>query len=144
MSKPEWFAGAGLLATAAVAIYMVVQLGAQSASPSGDFSSATNAEVRDAQGQVVLQGQFMPVEEDDEDIERKAKLTPAGSDQDASGEAEVEISKSAPAKQEIEFSIRNVQSGGVFTFMIDGREVASATADTRGRAEVELDVSAGR
>ena len=130
----------GLIATLAVAVYMVVQLNGQEAPATGDFSNAATAEVRDAQGQVVLRGQFALADEEDDDIERKATLQPTGADADATGEAEVEFAKAAPAKQEIEFSVRNVQAGAAFTFVIDGVDVATATADKRGRAEIELDV----
>ena len=130
---------AGLLATMAFAIYMVAQLAAQAAT--ANFTNAAVAEVRDAQGQVVLHGQFVLGDEDDDDIERKATLTPTGIDADAAGEAEIEFAKSAPTKQEVEFSVRGLQSGATFTFVIDGYEVATAAADARGRAEVELDVS---
>ena len=131
----------GLLATIAVAVYMVVQLNAQGAAPAADYSAAAVAEVRTAQGEVILRGQFAAGEEEDDEIERKAELTPAGSDADASGEAEIEIPKGAPANQEIEFSIKGVEAGAAYSFVIDGREVATATADERGRAEVELDAS---
>jgi hypothetical protein len=130
----------GLVVTIAVAVYMVVQLNGQEAPAAGDFSNAATAEVRDAQGQVVLRGQFALADEEDDDIERKATLQPTGADADASGEAEVEFAKAAPAKQEVEFSVRNVQAGAAYTFVIDGVDVATATADKRGRAEVELDV----
>jgi hypothetical protein len=36
--------------------------------------------------------------------------------------------------------VRNVEPGASFSFLIDGIDVASATSDRRGRAEVELDV----
>jgi len=130
----------GLIVTLAVAVYMVARLNGQEAAPSGDFSNAASAEVRDAQGQVVLRGQFALADEEDDDIERKATLQATGVDADATGEAEVEFAKAAPAKQEVEFSVRNVQAGAAYTFVIDGVDVATATADKRGRAEVELDV----
>jgi hypothetical protein len=139
-NRREWLPAAGLLATMGIAIYMVVQLTAQSAPLTGDFSNAANAEVRDAQGQVILSGPFAAVDEEDEDIERKAALKPTGIDPDAAGEAEVEFAKAGAAEQEIEFSIRNVQPGATFTFGIDGHDVATAKADSRGRAEVEIDV----
>jgi hypothetical protein len=137
----QWIPAVGLLGTVAAAVYMVVQLSAQTTSTAADFSNAAVAEVRDGQGQVILRGQFAATDEDDDgdEIERKATLQPTGVDPDASGEAEVEIPRSAPASPEIEFSIRNVQPGGTFTFAIDGRDVATATADRRGRAEVEVD-----
>jgi hypothetical protein len=130
----------GLLATIAAAAYMVVQLNGQERAPAGDFTNAATAEVRDAKGQVVLRGQFAVADEQDDDIERRASLEPTGVDADAAGEAEVEFSKAAPTKQEIEFSVRNLQAGVAFTLVIDGIDVATATADRRGRAEVEVNV----
>jgi hypothetical protein len=130
----------GLFATFAMALYMVVRLSAQAGGPIGDFTNAAVAEVHDAQGQVILRGQFALADQEDEDIERKAKLEPTGIDADASGEAEVEFSKTAAAKQEIEFSVRNVQPNGELRLLIDGQSVGSATADGRGRLDAEFDV----
>ena len=138
--KRQMIPAVGLLATVVAAVYMVVQLSAQTPGPTGDFTSAALAEVRDAQGQVILSGKFQLVEEDDDDVERKAALAPAGVDADASGEAEIEFSRANPAEQEVEFSVRNVPAEAVLTFVIDGTVVATATADARGRAEVEFDV----
>ena len=131
---------AGLLAVGAIAIYTVAQLNGQAATPSADFSNAAIAEVRDAQGQVVLRGPFQPVEEEDDDVERKATLEPTAVDADAAGDAEVEFEKNAPAQQEVEFSVRNLTPGATFTFLIDGTEVGTAKADAKGHAELELDV----
>lgn len=129
----------GLLATMAVAAYMVTELSGQETA-TGNFTSAATAEVRDGQGQVVLRGQFGPGDEDDDDAERKAVLEPTGIDADAAGEAEVEFAKTGATEQEIEFSIRNVAANTSFTFVIDGVDVATATSDRRGRAEVELEI----
>ena len=126
----------GLASVMAVAAYMVVQLNAQ---VTGNFTTAATAQIRDTQGQVVLQGQFVAVEEDDDDIERKATLSPTGVDADAAGEAEVEFGE-GEAEQEIEFSATNLQPGARFTLVIDGTDVATATADDRGRAEAEVTV----
>jgi hypothetical protein len=128
----------GLLATIAVSGYMVVQLDAQAQTPSGDFTKAATAEVRDAQGAVVLSGSFAAADDaDDDDVERKAALAPTGVDADARGEAEVEFAKASPAEQELEFSVRNLQPGSTITFVIDGVDIATATTDNRGRADVE-------
>lgn len=129
----------GLLSTVAAVGYMVVQLNGQAAAPTGDYTNAMFAEVRDAQGQIVLRGQFALAAEEDDDIERKATLEPTGVDADAAGEAEVEFAKAAPAVQEVEFAARNLQPGATFTFVIDGNDVASAMADRGGSAEVELE-----
>ena len=132
---------AGLLSTIGIAAYMVV-LNGQAIATTGDFTNAATAEVRDAQGQVVLRGQFAvaPDEEAEDDVERKAILTPAGADADASGEAEIEFAKATPAAQELEFSVANLAPNSTFTFVIDGTDVATATTDARGRAETEWDV----
>lgn len=141
MDKRQMIPAGGLLATVAAAAYMVVQLNGQAGQPTADLTNAALAEVRNAQGQVILSGQFQLVEEeDDDDVERKATLAPTGVDADATGEAEVEFSKTAPSEQEVEFSVQNVAAGTVLTFVIDGTQVATATADQRGRAEVDLDV----
>lgn len=138
--KRQMIAAAGLLATVGASVYMVVQLNGQATALSADFTNAAFAEVRDAQGQVVLRGQFQVVDEDDDDIERKSVLAPTGLGADATGEAEVEFSKDAPASQEVEFSIRNVPPNAAFTFVIDGTAVATATTDRGGRAEIEVNV----
>ena len=140
MDKRQMIPAVGLVATVVAAVYMVVQLNGQTAQPTADFTNAALAEVRNAEGQAILSGQFQLVEEEDDDVERKATLAPTGVDADATGEAEIEFSKAAPAEQEVEFSVRNVAPGAVLTFVIDGTEVATATADRAGRAEVELDV----
>ena len=138
--KRQMIPAVGLLGTVGAAVYMVVQLNGQATAPSADFTNAAFAEVRDTQGLVVLSGQFQVTDEDDDDVERKAVLAPTGVDADATGEAEVEFSNDAPANQEVDFSVRNVAAGTVLTFVIDGTDVATATADRRGRAQVELDV----
>jgi hypothetical protein len=130
----------GLFATIAGAVYMAVQLSGQAATSTGDFTNATVAEVRNAQGQPVLSGFFQLADEEDDDIERRAVLAPTAVDADAAGEAEVEFSKNAPAEQEVEFSVRNVAPNQEFTFVIDSAVIGTATADARGRAEIELDI----
>lgn len=143
MNRFQWIPITGLLATMAVAVYMVVQLSAQgTAVQAGDYRNASVAEVHDAQGQVVLRGPFELVEEDDDDTERKAALEAAGPDADASGEAEVEYSKANPAEQEVEFSIRNLEPAASYSLVIDGAAVGTVQTDQKGRAEFDLDVKA--
>ena len=133
---------AGLLLTFAIAVHSMVRLDGQQP-PTGDFTNSTTAEVRDANGQVVLRGQFAaPVEDDDGEMERKAALAPTAAGTTATGEAEVEFAKDTPASQEIEFSVSNLPAGERVTFVIDGREIATATTDRQGRAEAEVDVDA--
>jgi hypothetical protein len=132
---------AGFLATAAFALYMVTQLHAQPAMPAVDFTKAAIAEVQDAQGQIVLRGEFALVDEqDDDDVERKASLQAVGANAEAAGEAEVEFAKDAPAKQEIEFSVRNLPAGTV-TFFVDGQAIGQASVDRSGRADIDVEVA---
>jgi hypothetical protein len=140
MNTRQIFPIAGLVATIALTVYFAAQLKGQQTAVTGDFTNAATAEVRDAQGQVVLRGDFATAEQDDDDVERKADLKPTGVDADAAGEAEVEFAAANATKQEVEFSARNLQPGQAFTFVIDGTAIATATADGRGRAEVELDI----
>ncbi len=142
--RRQWVPLTGLAGTLAIAVYMVVQLDAQSATPAVTVTNAVMAEVKDAQGQVVLQGQFGVADDDDDDddSDRKAVLAPTGIDNDAAGEAEIEVSKATGAVQEVELEARGLTSGAAFTFFIDGREVAKGTADARGRLDVEQNVAA--
>ena len=139
-STRQWIPVGGLLTTVAAAAYAVVQLNGQAQAPTGDFTNASTAFVRDAQGQTVLQGQFTAPVEEDGGLERRATLAAAGSDADAAGEAEVEFAKTGATTQEVEFTVRNLQPETSFVFAIDGTDVASAKTDRRGRAEVELNV----
>jgi hypothetical protein len=132
---------AGLVATFAMSAYMVIQLSAQTASPAGDFRNAAMAEVHNAQGQPILRGQFSAVDEEDDDVERKARLESSGTDADATGEAEIEFPRNDPARQEIEFSVQKLEPGTALTFLIDGQTIGQATVDRQGRAEIEITIT---
>lgn len=136
----QWIPITGLLATIAAASYGVVHLHGQVQAPTADFTKATTVQVKNAQGQVILQGEFQPPVEEDGGLERRATLAPTGVDADATGEAEVEFAKTGATRQEVEFGVQNVDPGASFSFVIDGVDVASAMSDRRGRADVELDV----
>jgi hypothetical protein len=124
----------------AVTGYVMARFNAQEpAIRRADFRNAVTAEVRNAQDEVVLRGTFMLVEEEDDDIERKAALasTTGG---DVMGEAEVEFATEMPADQEVEFTARGLVAGATYTLIVDGRVVATVAADPRGRIAIELDV----
>jgi hypothetical protein len=136
----QWIPLVGLLATIAFAAYAVVQLSGQTQPPTGDFTNASTAFVRDAQGQTVLQGQFMSPVEEDGGLERRAALSPTGIYAGAAGEAEVEFAKTGATTQEVEFTVRSLPPDTTFVFGIDGTDIASTRTDKKGRADVELDV----
>ena len=118
--------------------YVVARFNGQS-TESADFRNAATAEVRDATGKVVLRGTFKLVEEEDDDIERKAPLA-ATSGGEVVGEAEVEFATEMPADQEVEFAARGLTAGATYTLIVDGREVAAVVAESRGRIAIELRV----
>ena len=127
-------------AAVAAAACTATPVNGQTATPTGDFTNAVWAEVRDAQGQILLRGQFALVEEDDDDVEREAKLEPTGVDPDARGEAEVEFAPVAPAVQEVEFEAHNLEPGAAYTVVIDGVDIATRLSNARGSLEVEVDI----
>jgi hypothetical protein len=130
---------AGLLA---VIIVATVQLrGEPAAQITGDFRNAAVAEVHNAQGQVLLRGEFAVVDADDAgEVERHATLTSSAQDVRATGEAEVEYQSDKPTEQEVELTVKGLNAGTAITFVIDGQRVATATADRRGGVEIELAV----
>ena len=121
------------------AVFLAGPLAAQTAQQTPvDYTKAVLAEVRNAQGQVVLSGKFAVSPEEDDDEERKAMLAPTNVDADASGEAEIEVSGTGNnRRQEVEFSLANLQAGAVFTLVIDGKVLGTVTTNDRGRAELE-------
>jgi hypothetical protein len=126
-----------VMATAAIAVEHFD--GQATSAIAGDFRDAMTAEVRDAQGQTLLRGTFAVIDGDDKgEVERHAKLTPLTPGTGAAGEAEVEYQVENPAQQEIELSATGLQPGGRFSLVIDGGTVATATANSKGEVEVEV------
>jgi hypothetical protein len=132
----------GFAAVVAIAAAMIVDLDGQQASTmTGDFRNAGTAEVRDAQGKVLLHGRFAPVAGDDNnEVEIQATLTATDGGK-ASGDAEVEYAKDKPNVQEVEFNVTGVPSRAVLTLVLDGHTVITATADDKGKAEAEINVT---
>jgi hypothetical protein len=128
-----------IVAAVAVTAYAVARFNGREAIPSADFRNAATAEIRDSTGKVVLRGTFKLVEEEDDDIERKAALAPTTGGE-VMGEAEVEFATEMPADQEVEFAARGLEVGATYTLVVDGRQVASVKADPRGRIAIELEV----
>ena len=128
-----------IVAVIAVTGYVAARFNGQETIQSADFRNAATAEIRDSTGTVVLRGTFRLVEEEDDDIERKAALalTTGG---EVMGEAEVEFATEMPADQEVEFAARGLEVGATYTLVVDGREVASVVADPRGPIAIELEV----
>ena len=136
----------GALALVAAGTMTVAQLnGEQAAAITGDFRNAAVAEVHGSQGQVLMRGSFAPVDSDDEgEVERLATLTAVAPEfNNAKGEAEVEYETASPSEQEVELTLTGVPAGTDIAFVIDGKLIASAKADNRGRVSLEIPVKAG-
>jgi hypothetical protein len=133
---------AGLVITMAFGAFSIVELKGQQASQvTGDFRNAAMAEIRDAQGQVLLSGTFAPVDADDRgEVERLAKLSAANTSIKATGEAEVEYQTETPTDQEVEFAAEGIAAGTDVTFVIDGTTVGTAKANSKGKVEIEIAV----
>ena len=141
-TRMDKIGAAGLAATIAVAIGMVVHLSGQPAQLDADFRSPVTAEVRDAQGMVMLRGTFGPDGGDsDTEVERRAALTSVEARGTAAGDAEVEYQVSNPHLQEVEFKVKGVPARSVLTLVIDGTAAVSATANDNGEAEAEVTVA---
>jgi hypothetical protein len=136
----QWSPIGGLLVVLFGAVYAAAEMNERTQAPAGDYTNAIMAQVKDAQGQVLLQGQFGAPVDEDGGLERRATLQPAVAGSNADGEAEVEHAKTGVTMQEVEFNVRRLLPGISVTFVIDGNEIATATTDREGRAEVELDV----
>jgi hypothetical protein len=130
---------AAILAAAMTGYVVAIFNAQESTVESADFRNAVTAEIRSSQDEVVLRGTFMLVEEEDDDIERKAALA-ATAGGEVMGEAEVEFATEMPAAQEVEFAARGLVAGAAYTLVVDGREVATVAADPRGRIAIELEV----
>jgi hypothetical protein len=134
------WAAAAIVAVTLIAIGAEQLYGQRAPQLVGDFRNAAQAEVRDAQGQVLLTGQFAPIDADDQgEVERLARLAPITAGSTASGEAEVEYQTDDPSTQEIELTATGIAAGAQVSLVIDGANVGSATADAKGKVELEIE-----
>jgi hypothetical protein len=105
----------------------------------GDLSNATTVEVKDSTGAVVLRGHFVDSPEDDDDVERKATLTGSGTTAKATGEAEIEVSRSNNRlDQEVEVSVSNLDPAATYTVFVDAKQLGTFQTNQNGKAELEL------
>jgi len=134
---------AGILTGALAVVLGVADLsGARAEQVTGDFRNAAVAELHDGQGQVLLRGQFAPIDADDKgEVERHAKLGAIAAGLTATGEAEVEYQADTPTEQEVEISVTGLAPGTAVAFVIDGQQITTGTADKRGRFEFEQTVT---
>jgi hypothetical protein len=108
--------------------------------PSGlqNLAESKVIEVRDAAGQVVLNGTFATTADSKSEIERTATLS--GANSRAKGKAEIELVQqgSAITKQELEFQVEGLASSTSFRLFVDGNDVASFTTSGSGKAQLKF------
>lgn len=105
-----------------------------------DLASVKQIEIRDAGGQVVLNGSFAMTTRPNRNVEGEATLAPTGADADAAGKAEVEVStkRGGRVEKELEVEVHNLAPGASFGVFVDGRQAAVFATNPRGAAELEL------
>ena len=104
----------------------------------GDLATAVQAEVRGADGQVVLAGQFGEASLDGNETERSARLTATAGSQ-ATGTAEIElVTRGNTIERELELEADGLAANTSYTFVIDQQTAATFTTDARGSVEIEL------
>jgi hypothetical protein len=106
----------------------------------GSLAEVKRVEVKDADGQVVLSGDFGGSKVGGKEIERKAALAGTSLAPEARGKAEIEFSAegSGADERELEMKVERLAAGATFRLFVDGQEVASFVTNHRGEAEVEL------
>jgi hypothetical protein len=138
--------GALLIVGSATLVWLGSTLEAQTVAlpaDAGDLSNASTVEVKDASGTVVLTGHLVEMPEDDDDLERKAELKGSGAHANATGEAEIEVSKANNRlDQEVEVSVSNLTPGATYAVFIDGRQLGTFQTSKRGSGELELNTPA--
>jgi hypothetical protein len=133
---------AAMVMTAAITfVWVQGTIAAEAPLPAGvgDLSNASTVEIKDNSGAVVLRGHFVEMPEDDDDVERKAILTGSGPTAKATGEAEVEVSRTNNVlDQEVEVSVENLAPGATYTVFIDAKQLGTFQTNQNGKAELEL------
>lgn len=96
-------------------------------------------EIKDSSDQVILSGSFSAPTQTGGELERKAALTSAGVDSDASGQAEIEVAtKNGVTEQELDLEVNNLAAGASFRLFVDGQEITAFTTSPQGDAELEF------
>ena len=104
-----------------------------------NLSKAKVLEIRDSKGASVLCGQLIlqPIEGDE--TEREADLITCGEATKATGEAEVEVTKTATGiDQEVEVSVLHLAPETTYSIYIDSKLLGTFKTNKSGAADVEI------
>lgn len=103
-----------------------------------NLANVNTIEIKDGEGQTVLSGSFGAATDEPDEIERTAMLTRTSVDGDATGHAEIEISKERVPEHKLEVTVKRLAAGAAYKIVIDGQEIASFTVSAAGEAELEF------
>lgn len=105
-----------------------------------NLSEVKSVEIKDANGQLILSGNFGNATQDGKELEREAVLAATTVIPAATGVAEIEIStgKASFIEQELELSVKHLSAGTIFHLFVDSQEVAPFKTNHEGKAELEF------
>ncbi len=111
-----------------------------------DLASIKTVEIRDAGGQVVLNGNFTTWTERDGDLNGKALLNRANSTANARGEADFEVSRERNGfiEKDLDVEVDDLAADTTYNLIIDGQQITSFSTNRRGDAELEFHNRASR
>ena len=106
----------------------------------GDLATAKLVEIKDAAGQVVLNGNIVHKNKQDKDVEGEALLTGSGTNAEAKGKLEVEVSTNSNGltEKELELDVRGLTPGASFSLFLDGQQVTTFVTDLHGSVDLEM------
>ncbi len=111
-----------------------------------DLASIKTVEIRDAGGQVVLNGNFTTWTERDGDLNGEALLNRGNSTANARGEADFEVSRERNGfiEKDLDVEVDDLAADTTYNLIIDGQQITSFSTNRRGDAELEFHNRASR
>ena len=107
--------------------------------PAGfSLANAKTIEIKDANGQVILRGNFAPEDSDKDDSELEAILVGTGSKAKGRAEIEYEQKNNAVTKQELELELEGLAASATVTIVIDGKDLQTVAVDKSGDADLKF------
>jgi len=106
--------------------------------PFAALDEVSRVEVLGRAGEVLLRGVFSTKEESASEVEREALLSPVAGTARGLAEIEIERTKAAPTKDEIEVTVEGLAPNTTHKLMIDGHEVTVFTTTSHGKADLKL------
>ena len=105
----------------------------------GDLAAVQLIEVRDASGQVLLNGTFVTDKNTPKETEREAELkSPTGQASKGKVEVEIERKDGVVTADKLEIEVEKLPAMATLTLHIDGQPVGTLMTGKNGKAEITL------